>query len=149
VGLPPTGLIRIRRSGISFRPKNDSCCVQAGRRSYGVPRKAPSNAGRIALKVFRLTHNYRILNQQVKHPEVRLELASRVIDIGVNEILSRQCYSLFVYSTHRENPGPRYFSLRQCPMNGKGRLREASDAPTQRHYVYPPIDPTSNTRSFL
>jgi hypothetical protein len=31
-------------------------------------------------KVFRLTHNYRFLNKQVSHPEVRLELQSRVVD---------------------------------------------------------------------
>jgi len=32
-------------------------------------------------KVFRLTHNYRFLNQQVSHPENRLELSSRVVDV--------------------------------------------------------------------
>ena len=31
-------------------------------------------------KIFRLTHNYRFLNKQVSHPQVRLELASRVVD---------------------------------------------------------------------
>ena len=45
----------------------------------------------------------------MKHLEVLLGLASRVIDVGINEILSRQCYSLVVYSRTEKTLVPLIF----------------------------------------